>query len=68
MVIEHQGRAAGTVTSGSFSPSLERPIALAYVETALATIGTMLDVAAGESRLPARVVKTPFWTQGSRRS
>ena len=68
MVVEHEGRAVGTVTSGTFSPSLERPIALAYVETALATVGGTLDVAAGESRLPARIVKAPFWTHGSRRS
>ena len=67
MVIEQQGRAVGTITSGSFSPSLEKPIALGYVETALATPGTVVEVAAGESRLPARVVKTPFWTRGTRR-
>ncbi len=68
MVVESGGRSVGIVTSGTFSPSLERPIGLAYVETALAKAGTMFEVAAGTSRLPARVVKTPFWTRGSRRA
>jgi aminomethyltransferase len=34
------GRTVGTVTSGGFAPSLERPIAMAFVETALAVPGT----------------------------
>jgi len=36
MVIVSEGRPVGTVTSGTFSPSLERPIGMGYVETALA--------------------------------
>jgi aminomethyltransferase len=66
MPIEQSGRVVGRVTSGTFSPTLQRPIAMGYVETALATPGTTLDVVAGESRLPARVTKTTFYTNGSR--
>jgi aminomethyltransferase len=66
MGIELSGRVVGRVTSGTFSPSLQRPIAMGYVETALAAPGTTVDVVAGETRLPARVTRAPFYTQGSR--
>ena len=68
MPIESQGRPVGHVTSGTFSPSLEGPIGLGYVETPLAAIGTALDIVAGGSKLPARVVKLPFYKHGSRRT
>ena len=67
MTIESGGRAVGTVTSGTFSPSLERPIGMGYVEAALAAPGTALEIVAGTSRLPARVVTRPFYTRGSHR-
>ena len=38
------GRAIGTITSGSYGPSVDRSIALAYVETAHAAIGSELGV------------------------
>jgi aminomethyltransferase len=68
MAIESQGRVVGQVTSGTFSPSLERPIGMGYVETALAIQDTRLDIAAGATRLPARVVSLPFYQHGSRRT
>jgi aminomethyltransferase len=69
MPIESRGRQVGQVTSGTFSPSLERPIGMGYVETPLAAIGTALDiVVAGGAKLPARVVKLPFYKHGSRRT
>ena len=67
MKLESQGRVVGEVTSGTFSPSLQRPIAMGYVESALATVGTVLDAVAGETRLATRVVKPPFYTHGSRK-
>ncbi len=66
MTVEQGGRAIGRVTSGTFSPTLQQPIALGYVEATAAAPGTPLDVVAGETRLPARVARTPFYTQGSR--
>lgn len=67
MVIEHGGRPVGRVTSGAFCPSLERAIAMGYVESALASVGSKLEVAAGSSRIPVSVVKRPFHTRGSHR-
>jgi aminomethyltransferase len=50
----------GVVTSGGFSPSLEHPIALAYVESALAAPGTKLEIDVRGKRLAANVVPMPF--------
>ncbi len=68
MNIESGGRAVGRVTSGTFSPSLERPIGMGYVETALDRPDGSLEVLAGGTRLDARIVPRPFWTRGSRRA
>jgi aminomethyltransferase len=50
----------GTVTSGGFSPSLEHPIAMAYVDAAHSAEGTVLEIGMRGKRLPARVVPMPF--------
>src|SRR5262249_8603240 len=59
--VVRDGRAIGTVTSGSYGPSVDRSIALAYVETAHAAIGRAVDVEIRGQARPARVVKTPFY-------
>ena len=51
----------GTVTSGTQSPTLGEPIAMAYVPPRAADAGTMLDVAIRETRVPAEVVALPFY-------
>lgn len=53
-------RQVGTLTSGGFSPSLNHPIAMAYVDTASAAEGTALEIEIRGKRLPARVVAMPF--------
>jgi aminomethyltransferase len=53
--------AIGHVTSGTFSPTLQRSIAMAYVHADHATIGTELLVDIRGSREPARIVKLPFY-------
>ncbi len=50
----------GRVTSGGFSPTLQRPIAMAYVDSNLADEGTMLEVEVRKKRLPAKVASLPF--------
>lgn len=50
----------GHVTSGGFSPTLERPIAMAYVDTKLAEEGTELEVEVRKKRLSAKVAALPF--------
>jgi aminomethyltransferase len=53
-------RVVGTVTSGGFSPSLQHPIAMAYVDSTLATPGTRLELDNRGRRLPATIVSLPF--------
>jgi aminomethyltransferase len=50
----------GRITSGGFSPTLERPIAMGYVNTALAAEGTELEGEVRKKRLPATVASLPF--------
>ena len=51
----------GEVTSGTFSPTLEVVIAMAYVEPAAADVGTALEVDIRGKRVAAEVVKLPFY-------
>ncbi len=56
----HGGRVVGQVTSGSYGPSVDRYIGMAYVEAPLAGVGSEIDVDVRERPQRARVVKTPF--------
>jgi aminomethyltransferase len=67
MPIESGGRVVGGVTSGTFGPSLGRPLGLGYVEASSAATSPELAIIAGETRFPARIAKTPFYTHGSRK-
>ncbi|MDA1247436.1 MAG: glycine cleavage system aminomethyltransferase GcvT, partial [Cyanobacteria bacterium] len=51
----------GQITSGSWSPSLEEAIALAYVPATSAKLGTELAVQIRGKAEPALVVKRPFY-------
>ena len=53
-------RLVGRVTSGGCSPSCNHPIAMAFVETALAAPGTALEIDVRGKRLAARLVPLPF--------
>jgi aminomethyltransferase len=55
------GRRIGVITSGSYGPSVDRSIALAYVESAHAAVGTDLGVEIRGQARAARVVRTPFY-------
>jgi aminomethyltransferase len=51
----------GEVTSGTFSPTLERPIAMAYVPPSYATPGTELKIDIRGKLESAVVVELPFY-------
>ena len=51
----------GEITSGAFSPTLEKPIALAYVAPEFTKAGTHLEVEIRGRRETAVVVKLPFY-------
>jgi len=54
------GRKIGTVTSGGFGPSLGGPLAMGYVESGFAALGTELDLVVRGKPLPAKVASMPF--------
>lgn len=51
----------GEVTSGALSPTLGHPIALAYVDPALAEPGTALAIDVRGTLIPASVTTLPFY-------
>jgi aminomethyltransferase len=57
--------ALGKVTSGTMSPSLNKPIALGYVARSHARIGTTVEIDIRGRRFPATVVKPPFYKHGT---
>jgi aminomethyltransferase len=59
--VVHHGSVVGAVTSGTFSPTLEKALGLAYVPAALAAPGTEIAIEVRGKELPARVVATPFY-------
>jgi aminomethyltransferase len=54
-------RPTGVVTSGTHSPTLGNPIAMAYVAPGDAEPGTILSVEIREQRVAAEVVPLPFY-------
>lgn len=50
----------GKVTSGCFSPSLNQPIGLAFIDAAFAEDGTDLDFYVREKAIPGAVAGLPF--------
>lgn len=59
-IVDAAGKEIGIVTSGGFSPSLERPIAMGYVDRALAKADTELALIVRGKTITARVAKLPF--------
>jgi aminomethyltransferase len=55
------GETVGKVTSGTWSPTFEKALGLAYVGVAHAAPGTALTLDVRGRELPARVVEIPFY-------
>lgn len=53
--------AVGEVTSGTLSPTLGKSIAMAFVRSEDAADGTALEVELSGKRIPARIVRLPFY-------
>jgi aminomethyltransferase len=60
-----EGKPVGEVTSGTFSPTLQKPIAMAYVPPQFAAEGTKLAVDIRGTPESAQVVKLPFYRRSS---
>jgi aminomethyltransferase len=60
LVLDGEGNEVGRITSGGFSPSLQRPIAMGYVATPLSAVGTALKLEQRGKLFDARVAAMPF--------
>lgn len=58
---ESAAEAIGIITSGGFGPSVEAPVAMGYVQTALAAIGSRLFADVRGKRIALTVVPLPFF-------
>jgi aminomethyltransferase len=60
-VVTSNGREAGRVTSGTFTPTLGKAVAMAYVDPELTAPGTVCAVDVRGKPAPAKVVPLPFY-------
>lgn len=57
---DDNGRAVGEVTSGLLGPSVNRPIAMAYLHPGLAGVGTRVNAIVRGKAVPMQVSSLPF--------
>ena len=57
--------AVGTITSGTFAPSIERSIAIGYVPARCAIPGVQLQIEIRGQLVPCEVTETPFYVRKS---
>jgi aminomethyltransferase len=60
VIEDTEGNPIGTVTSGTQSPSLDKPIGMGYVQTAFANLGASIFINTGGKKVEAEIVKLPF--------
>jgi len=60
-ILDVEGNPIGKVTSGTMSPSLGKGIGLGYVTASNSSPGSTIYIQIRKNRLPATVVKTPFY-------
>ncbi|MCB0074499.1 MAG: glycine cleavage system aminomethyltransferase GcvT, partial [Caldilineaceae bacterium] len=59
-LLDTEGNVVGEVTSGTFSPTLQYPIAMGYLSSALSRTGQVIEVDIRGSKTEAQVVELPF--------
>lgn len=59
-IVDANGNNIGRVTSGTQSPSLQKPIGMGYVEKAFSTIDSEIYIRIRNKDVKAKVVKLPF--------
>jgi len=62
-MVRFEGRDAGLVTSGTFSPTLQRSLAMALVEPSAAQLGTKVSIDVRGKDEAAEVVELPFYSR-----
>jgi aminomethyltransferase len=59
-ILDETGKTIGEITSGGFGPSVNKPVAMGYVQAAYATPGTKVQLVVRGQAMPAEVVALPF--------
>ncbi len=59
-LIDDKGQLVGAVTSGSYSPTMRRPIAMGYIASSLAVPGMRIYARVRDRLMPLTIVKLPF--------
>jgi aminomethyltransferase len=62
-LVDAEGKVIGKVTSGTFGPTFNGPVAMGYVDAAHAAIGTTFSAMVRGKAIPVEVVRTPFVAQ-----
>ena len=60
LITDLAGNTIGTITSGGFGPTLNGPLAMGYVDSAHAALGTKVNLVVRGNSLPAIISAMPF--------
>ena len=63
--VQSEGRNVGKITSGTYSPTFEQPISMAYVRPDVAELGTELQIDVRGRTVQAVVVELPFYKRSA---
>lgn len=61
--VKAAGKTIGFVTSGSYSPSLDKNLGMALVESAFTAEGSEIEIVIRNKEVKAKVVKKPFYSK-----
>ena len=64
-IYSSDGEEVGIVTSGTFSPALERGVGLGFIAKDHGTVGQKILIGNESNKISAEIVKRPIYTQGS---
>ncbi len=64
-VMDAEGNAIGRVTSGIFSPTLQKTVGLAYIKKEHSTVGSSISIDIRGRALPAQIIKRPFYRRNA---
>lgn len=64
-ILDSDSRSVGVICSGSFSPTLQYPIAMAYLPSSMAAVGTHLQVDIRGSKVDSKIVPLPFYKRSA---
>lgn len=59
--VSYEGREVGRATSGTFAPTLQKAVAMAYVEPGVAAVNTQVNLGVRGKAEPGWIVPLPFY-------